>query len=243
MFITINNLNIHYQRFEGNPQAPTTLLLHGWGACGETMRGIFDNLKAQNKSVILVDIPPFGKSEKPSNDHNIHKFARLIKDFIIKLSLERINLIGHSFGGRISLILCAEQHDEFIVDKLVLTGGAGLKPKRTLNYHFRVCAYKLKKRLGLNTISSGSADYKALPDDFKSVFVRIVNTHLDSLLPQIQIPTLLIWGQNDLDTPLYMAKKLERGIKNSKLIILPNAGHYAFLDAPNIFYDLINAFL
>jgi len=243
MYITIDNIKIHYNYFDGDPQFPTTLLLHGWGASVDTMQGIFDNFKNQNKSVVSVDIPPFGSSDEPPNDYNIHKYARLIKNFILQLGFVCINIIAHSFGGRISLILASEEHSEFCIQKLVLTGCAGLKPKRGLKYHLKVCSYKIKKRLGLKQKKAGSSDYQALPDNLKPIFIKVVNTHLDNLLLKIKTPTLIVFGVNDKDTPPYMAKKLHKGIKNSKLIMLENASHYAFLDNPAEFNEIINAFL
>jgi len=103
--------------------------------------------------------------------------------------------------------------------------------------------YKLKKRLGIRPKNAGSADYKALPDFMKPVFVRVVNTHLDNLLPKIKCPVLLIWGQNDRDTPLYMANKMRRKIPDSGLVVLEGAGHYVFLDKPVEFYAIVNEFL
>jgi len=243
MIHTSNHIKLHYRQFIGDPSYPTTLILHGWGASGDTMRVVFDELVTQNKSAVLLDLPPFGLSAPPPKDYDIHKYARLTKEFIIQLKLSHINIIAHSFGARISLILASETHSEFTLEKLVLTGAAGLKPKRGLKYRLKVCAYKLKKILGLNTANAGSSDYQALPDYLKGVFVRVVNTHLDKLLPKINVPTLIIFGANDTDTPLYMAKRLHNGVKNSKLHIMQGCGHYAFLDDSITFNALISAFL
>ena len=154
-----------------------------------------------------------------------------------------VNLLGHSFGGRISLILASEQHAEFKVEKLLLVDAAGIKPKRGIKYRYKVFAYKLKKALGLKPKNAGSSDYKQLPLHMKSVFVRVVNTHLNKLLYKIDCPTLIVWGALDLDTPLYMAKKLNKHIKKSQLIVFDDAGHYAFLDKPLEFNAIVNAFV
>ena len=77
----------------------------------------------------------------------------------------------------------------------------------------------------------------------KQTFVKIVNCHQDNLAKKISIPTLLIFGENDKETPVYMAKRFNRLIKNSKLHILKNTGHFCFLNQPEVFYDLVIHFL
>jgi pimeloyl-ACP methyl ester carboxylesterase len=74
-------------------------------------------------------------------------------------------------------------------------------------------------------------------------FIKIVNEHLDYCLNKIENKTLIINGVNDKETPIYMAKRLNLGIKNSHLILLPNAGHFAFIDRPNLFNMEIGKFL
>ena len=76
----------------------------------------------------------------------------------------------------------------------------------------------------------------------REVFVRIVNTHLDSLLPFIKCDTLIFWGRNDRDTPMYMAKRLNRGIKNSRLITV-DGGHYSYVDASHKFIQQLKSFV
>ena len=77
----------------------------------------------------------------------------------------------------------------------------------------------------------------------RQTFVKIVNCHQDCLVKKISIPTLLIFGENDKETPIYMAKKFNKFIKNSKLHILKDCGHFCFLNKPEIFYDYIIHFL
>ena len=239
MTITVNGIRLYYERFEGSG-ADTTVLLHGWGADTGVMRGIFNFLSARGNGVVMLDLPYFGASEPPPESFGIYEYAGLVHAFLRQLGLERVDILGHSFGGRIALILAAEHG---AARRLILTDAAGVKPKRGLRYRLRVWWYKLKKRLGSRPKNAGSADYKALPDSMKPVFVRVVNTHLDRLLPKIKCPTLLIWGAQDRDTPLYMAQKMRRKIPDAGLVVLENAGHYSFLDCPYDFYTITDAFL
>ena len=240
MFITIDGLKIHFNHFTGDNQT-ATVLLHGWGCSGETMQGVFNSLVTQNKQALSVDLPYFGKSDTPPADFTVYDYALIVKKMIDSLGFKRVNLIGHSFGGRLSIILGANYKDS--TNKIILVDSAGLKPKRSLKYRIKVSLYKIKKRLKIKQKNAGSTDYNALPDNMKKVFVNIVNTHLDKLVSQITAPTLIIWGKDDLDTPLYMAKKLNKKIANSGLVVLEDAGHYSFLDKPQHFYNIINSFL
>ena len=91
--------------------------------------------------------------------------------------------------------------------------------------------------------NAGSQDYQALSSEMKKVFVSIVNQHLDEYLPLIKQKTLIIFGEKDNETPIYMARKLHKNISNSKLEIIKGAGHFCFLDNLMTFYRIIDKFL
>ena len=87
----------------------------------------------------------------------------------------------------------------------------------------------------------GSEDYRALDDVMKITFKNVVNLYLDNLLPAVNCPALIIWGRYDKDTPLYMAKRLKKGIKDSGLIIL-EGGHYSYLDDYGTFLAVLDSY-
>ncbi len=151
-------------------------------------------------------------------------------------------MLAHSFGGRIALRLA---NIDSRLDKLVLTGSAGLKPSRGIPYYFKVYSYKiLKKILPQKMLRNfGSSEYKSLDGVMRQSYIKIVNTYQDGELDNIKNKTLIIFGKNDNSTPLYMAKKLNQKIKNSKLIIIEDAGHFAFVDKPLLFNVYIREFL
>ena len=76
----------------------------------------------------------------------------------------------------------------------------------------------------------------------RETFVRVVNEHLDKLLPLVSRPTLLVWGERDNDTPLYMAKRMNRKLPDSALIVIKNSGHFSFLDDTAMFVSVAAAF-
>jgi pimeloyl-ACP methyl ester carboxylesterase len=90
--------------------------------------------------------------------------------------------------------------------------------------------------------SAGSADYRALSDEMRRVFVRVVNQDLKMYLPMIKSPSLLIWGENDMDTPVEFARIMEKKIPDAGLVVFPGAGHYSFLDRFGQYITVVRTF-
>ena len=219
------------------------VFLHGWGGGSELILPLALNLaNVCNLTCLLIDFPPFKHSEIPKTTWTIENYAELTTEIIKKVlnqqKFNSINLIGHSFGGRVCILLASKQ--EIDISKVVLLASAGIKPKFNLKTKYKILKYKLCKRFGLkNAENMGSEDYKNLPATMKSTFNNIVNTDLTPLLEKINQKTLIIFGENDKETPIYMAKKLHKKIKNSKLLILQNAGHFVYLDKmPEVTYNI-----
>ena len=236
MFRVCGGVRLYYERHEG--EGDTVVLLHGWGCDHKAFDGTFRSLAAVGHDVLAVDFPGFGKSADVPCDFGIYDFASCIDELIRSLGIGRAVLVGHSFGGRVCLILSQRPY----VTKLVLTGCAGLKPRFSLIKWLKIKWYKLKKRLGIVSPKGGSADFRSLKASMRPVFVRVVNTHLDSLLPTIAVPTLIIWGDKDRETPMYMAKRLKRGIRDSALIVL-GGGHFAYAYQNERFNAIVRAFV
>ncbi len=214
------------------------VLLHGWGASSDAMNGIFDFLIRCGRTVYALDFPGFGKSDFPPESWGIYDYADCVQYVLGELGLVKPTIVGHSFGGRVALILGARK----AAGKLVLTSAAGLKPKPSLKKAIAVRKYKAAKKRGKALENAGSPDYVALPPAMKKVFVRVVNTHLDSLLPKIDIPTLLFWGKDDKETPPYMARRFQKRIRDSGLIMLEGAGHFAYAERSDVFNAAVKVF-
>ena len=161
-----------------------------------------------------------------------------VRTFLIEVGAENPIIVGHSFGGRIALILAAQG----LCKKLVLTDAAGLKPRFSLRKKLKIAAYHRRVKCGKPLDGFGSVDYNNLDPKMRAVFVRIVNARLDRLLPFIKCKTLIFWGKDDRDTPPYMAKRLRRGIKNSELVFA-DGGHYAYVDSHFEFVNLLKSFV
>jgi pimeloyl-ACP methyl ester carboxylesterase len=193
-------------------------------------------------AVYTLDLPGFGQSDSPPTAWGAHDYAALVERFLNAVGLLRVSVVGHSFGGRIGIVLAAEYSDR--VDKLVLIDSAGVRPRRGARYYLRVGTVKTAKLLRRVGGAWGTAlharivrfvassDYLAVNDVLRPTFVRVVNEDLRQLLPRLAPPTLLLWGSNDRETPLAHAKTMERLIPDAGLVVWEGAGHYSYLDEP-----------
>ena len=241
MIIDINGIKTYY---EISGEGEVILLLHGWGGNCQTMHPISNILKDKYKCII-VDLPGFGETSQPEYPWNSNDYAIFIQNFLEKLDISTVNLIGHSHGGRISIILSAKKYIK--VQKIMLIDSAGLIPIRTIKYHLKVKTYKIIKKIFPSIVNGsrnnsffmkifGSKDYQDTTSELmKKTMVKVVNDNLQDLLPKIEAETLLVWGESDQDTPLYMAKEMESKIPNAGLVILKDAGHYSYIDDYNTF--------
>ena len=236
MKISIDGMNINYIQ-EG--KGYDIILLHGWGGSIETMNPVLIYLKNFAR-ITSVDLPGFGKSDNPKEPMDSFTYSEIIYKFIKKLGIEKANVIGHSHGGRIGIILASKYAD--VVNKLVLVDSAGIIPKRTYKYYLKVYWFKTLKKIYLFFNKNnkdkleefykkfGSTDYSQAKGIMRETMVKVVNDDLEPLLEKIRIPTLLIWGEEDEQTPLYMGKIMEEKIKDSGLVIIEDGSHYSYLD-------------
>lgn len=189
------------------------------------------------------DLKGFGNNADMPYPYCLDDYVSEVKEFIYKKDLVCPHVIAHSFGARIAIKAASE--DDRVFNKLVLTGAAGLKPKTTFKKAIKRAAYKtLKRFLPKERLKCFfSSDYNALSPVMQTSFKKIVNEHLDDRLKEIKNPTLLVFGKNDKETPLYMAQRLNAGIAGSKLIVIDGAGHFCFIDKPNKFNMEVKEFL
>ncbi len=227
------NINGVLINFEYIKKSETTIVfLHGWGGSIESFR-LYQNyfLSATNFSLLNIDLPPFNKSEEPPPTFTIYSYYNLILSLLNSLNIKSVHLVGHSFGGRIALLLASFNNK--LVKSLTLISAAGIKPRKSLKLRFKILFYKLKKRLlkkhKFNIKKVGSKDYQALSPNMKKVFVSIVNEDLAKHLDKIIAPTLIVWDKSDKETPFYMAKKFKRKIKDSEIILFKGGGHFCYI--------------
>lgn len=255
MFINIDGTDINYEIFGDNDAKPL-LILHGWMASINAMAPIWRYFQNSRK-VIVLDFPgQGGASKEPPISWGVPEYGEMVKHFMEKLGLKKVDVIGHSFGGRVIIYLASKYPEIF--DKIILTDAAGIKPKMTFKKWIRIKSYKMGKFFiklvtpknryeeKINELRKkyGSSDYAAISSAvMRETFNKVISLDLSDKLKDIKNPTLLMWGENDIDTPLYMAKKMEKDIKDSGLVILKGAGHFSYIDSPNEYNLIVENFL
>lgn len=253
MNMTIDNIDINYI-VEG--EGPAIVMLHGWGSNLTLFNGMIKHL-APHYKVYALDMPGFGKSAEPHEPWSVDDYANFVIKFIKEMGITDTILLGHSFGGKTIIKLVNKPDLGFNVNKLILMGSAGVRPKKTLKQKIKIRVYKIGKAFlkfkpihflypqALENLQarSGSADYRAASPMMKQTFVKVVNEHLEEYLPNIKQPTLLVWGKEDTATPLSDGKYMEEHIPDAGLVALDNAGHYVFLDQAYTVCKVLDSFL
>lgn len=247
--IIIKGININYEE-TGDPKGFPVILLHGWGCNNSTLKSIATILEP-SMHIFSLDLPGHGNSEEPSTIWGTSEFAETVEEFIRLLNIEKPSLIGHSFGGRTAIMMASRG----IYNRLVLIDSAGITPKRTFLYYYKVYSFKVLKHLsrllpakiGTSLIdklrsSRGSADYKNSSPIMRAVMSKCINEDLKKIMPKIKAPVLLIWGKDDTATPWSDAIAMEKLIPDSGLVGFDDCGHYSFLDNPYGFKAVLKEF-
>lgn len=231
---------------------PTLLFLHGWQDSLKTFDALVSILQDDFR-VIRVDLPGFGKSGQPSSVWNLGNYVDFVASFVKKLDLDVYAFLGHSMGGRITLKGMGE--GKFQSQKIILIGSAGIARRKTFkNITFMLLA-KFGKVITLVPPFSFFKDslkrklYQASGSDYlnagvlRETFVKIINEDLSENAKKIKIPTLLIWGTDDTETPLADGRRLAIFITGSRLEILENAGHFVHKEKSEKVATFIREFL
>lgn len=228
-------------------------VLHGWGANIESVTPIINSLKDRYR-VIAYDYYGHGHSQEPREVIGGQEYMDLLKKVVDHFGGEPAFFVGHSFGGK-TLTLFACQFPE-LVKKLVLVDASGVLPKRGMDYYAKVYSFKFlrwvyqtlffwkdpSERTRTFYSKFGSDDYQNSQGIMRKVFVKVVNEETSQSFPEIKAPTLLIWGDKDEVTPLYMAKVFEEKIPDAGLVVL-DGGHYSYIDDYSTFQAVIRSFL
>ena len=134
-----HGVRVYYQE---QGQGKPVLLLHGWGGNADSFAPVYQYI-SQKAHAYAIDFPAHGRSETPQEPWCVGDFAQVTRAFIERMNIRGCDVIAHSFGARVVLKLAAA--DPTLFSKIVLTGGAGILPKRGFSYYWRVYTFKLLK--------------------------------------------------------------------------------------------------
>lgn len=234
MLPCMNYISTKLNDNEFNNKNKTVLFLHGWGGSTNSFLYVQKQLST-NYNTINVDFLGFGKSSQPDVAYDTFLYALSIYELLVKLNVNQVSIVAHSFGGRVAILLASVFNIK--VENLILISSAGIKPKRRFMYHVKVKAYKffkflVKKKLLKPDILKffGSKDYKQLNVIMKQTFINVVNQDLKVFLPYIKSNTLIVWGSKDKVTPLHFAKVFHKNILHSRLLVYKKASHFCYLE-------------
>ena len=211
------------------------LMLHGWGQTHENLLPLA-KLLSPVASPRLVDLPGFGQSPGPDTCWSAFDYAEEIIRHLDHEHISACALLGHSFGGKVAMCTAIRYPER--VSRLVLLAPSGLLPRRGLRQNVRQKSLLLGGKLlkvydtlaGTDTFARlfvprfGSKDYQ-MAGEMRRILVRSVNEDLSREVVKIQCPTLLLWGEQDTETPFEMGCRLHKLIPNAELIPLPHQGH------------------
>lgn len=220
------------------------LILHGWTYSTDKWTQLVDLLAVKN-SVELLKIP--GLTEKLDNVWSLDDYVEWLNKKVDSQK-SKVVLIGHSNGGRISLAYTAKYPQK--VTNLILIDSAGIYhnelPIRLKRLVFKTIA-KIGRKITKSEILkkalyklSREADYENASPVIKKTMINLITFDIAPLLPNIKIPTLIIWGKRDKVTPIKDGQTLHRLIKNSKLKIIADARHSPMFSNPKEVVKIIN---
>lgn len=251
--IDIDGLEINYiKRGEGK----AILILPGWGTTIDTYMPLINSISSYGE-VYCLDMPGTGDSSKLNESWNIDCYVDFIIKFIYSLGIKELDLIGHSNGGRIIIKLMSRRNLKFKVGKIILIGSAGIVHKKAFLQKIKIKTYKACKKIASNKIiykmfpgmitavkkHFGSEDYKNATPLMRETLVKLVNEDLREYMPNISVPTLLLWGSEDNATPVADGRVMEKLIPDAGLVEIQNGSHFVFLEKVAYVNKIIYTFL
>ena len=228
----INDVDVNYVMY-GKRDADTICYLHGWGQNIEMMKPVADPFD-EEFNIVIIDLPGYGASSEPTYVWSLEEYVDCVHTILESLDITNPILVGHSFGGKISL-LYASKYD---VKKLILFGSP-YKPEITkVSFKLKVLR-ALKKVPGINKLEGfakkhiGSTDYKNASEMMRKIMVEHINLDITENVKKISCPTILVWGTLDDAVPLERAYELEKLIPDAGVVVYDNCTHYAYLERLN----------
>ena len=218
------------------------LILHGWNVEKERYSPIVRSLTKKGHRVIVEDMPGFGSEKVPVRPFRLSDYVAFVIQVIKGHRLKKPLVIGHSFGGRVAIVLAAK-HPE-LVSAVVLTGVPGFLPDSTakvslyyalariggiifslpLLVSFKDTARKLLYRMAHAT------DYYRAEGIMRETFKTIIREDLESAMKKIRVPVQIIWGEDDKTTPLWIGRKIHETIRGSTLSVISGGRHCVVYD-------------
>ena len=267
-FIKMDGMDVHY-RDEGNASDTLPLvLIHGTSSSLHTFDEWTNALKSTRR-VVRMDIPAFGLTGPfPDRNYSINHYVAFMEHFLQSKGIKRCILGGNSLGGQIAWHFTAKNPD--IVEKLILIDAAGypldsksvpiafkLARKPVIN---KIITFITPRFIAKSSLENVYADKTkvsdALAERYFDMALRAGNrqalvdrmsmpmdTNSIASIKNIQTPTLILWGENDMLIPIENAHLFHDDLPNDTLVILKNAGHVPMEESPKESLEVVLGFL
>jgi len=267
-FVDVDGIRVHYQE-AGDKHAPAMVLIHGFASSTLVWSKVFLKLAAAGYRVIALDMLGYGYSAKPRNgEYTIASQTKLLTRLLDHLGIPRAILVGGSYGGAVAAT-CALDYPER-VEKLILVGA--VNNNRPLEFTLmrlfgspvfgdvvsplligsrRLLRRRMKRVYDRHSwvLDERRVDARHLPLRAAGTQRAIIRTvrgwdaeRISRDAHLISQPTLLLWGENDLDIPLADGKRLHAEIPSSRLIVFLNCGHIPHEEYPEAFTNVVTDF-
>ena len=239
-----------FKYIESESDGPVLLLLHGLFGALSNFSGILDHFKNDYKVVIPI-LPIY---ELPIREVSVSGLVDHVKEFVEYKGFEKVNVLGNSLGGHISLLYTIACPDR--INTLILTGSSGLFENSLGSSFPKRGDYDFIKTKTESTFYDPKVATKELVDEVFDIVndrnkaIRVVATaksavrhNIGDKLHNIKAPTLLVWGKEDNITPLFVGEKFNELISNSELKVVEECGHAPMMEKPPVFNQHLEKFL
>jgi len=266
-FIPLMGMQVHF-RDEGNQSDTVPLvLIHGLSSSLHTWDSLVVRLK-ENKRIIRMDIPAFGLTgASPDGEYTWNFYNRFVDSFLIALNVKQCILVGHSLGGYVAWNQAIYRPHRLMKLILINSGGYPRKNEKG-NIGFKLASIPLvgniitkftPKKLIRKSLEDAYADDSkindALVDRHFNLLLRKGNRKaaidffrqraipIPEKIKQVQVPTLIIWGEDDQMIDVSNAYTFQTDIKGSKLKIIGHSGHVPMEESPEAVYQAIKEYI
>lgn len=247
-----NSAGIHYRINEQTSEIQDALILiHGAG--GSSLYWPPEIRRLPGRKVLAIDLPGHGASSGGAEE-TIEAYAEGVKEFLDRLQIDQAVLCGHSMGSAVVQMLCLD-HRERVAGMVLIGGGAKLRvnpqliedcsrPETSQQAMAQILEWSFSPQADRKLVELAGARMEEVPPAVLLADFAACNAfNIIDEVEEIEQPALIICGEDDQMTPVKFSSYLADKIKDSRLEIIPGAGHMVMLEKAQVVAQLIDNFL
>ena len=249
LYIKTKNGDMYYQKHLDSDDSLSIIFLHGWGQSHNTFDYVIEKIKESGikYNIYNVDFLGFGLSDEPNKAIGVDDYSNHLHQLIKEEKIDKVILVGHSFGGRVAI----KYASSFNVEGIVLVNAAGIC-HHNFKYYSKLYLYKIKKLMvyvfnNKNYDSfirkNGSRDYNMLSYNMRGTFKKVVKEDLKKEMKMIKCKTLVIGSVFDKEVPLNDSKTMNNLINGSEMKVFYRGGHFSYIDEKEKFLSILLNFI